>query len=341
LSSVHPLTQVAPKASSIGIVQRATHPICRRVGGLAIVAAIILVSAAAFGFAVSSSLQHRVAGQVPVSIEGGLTLLRYLASKPTWNLGILLGALSFSLHATALHYGAIAVVQPIMACGVIFAVPVRAWLEHERPAKGEGRSVSIAVVGLIVFLSVTETDPNVHGIHTSMVIVFDAVGLLLAVGLVRLADRVSLGRQKAQCLGAATGIVFAMVAGMLKVLTECFNSYGVLSWQVFAALGFVAGCGLTGTILNNRAYRVAPLSMSMPVVNIVNVLISGMFGWWALGAAPSGSWFAVLVQAFGLVIMWFGVREIARAHEAAEAASGQREGPAVIQPEIGPKFPTG
>jgi hypothetical protein len=324
-----------------GIAHVAKHPLSCRVGGLAIVAAIILVSVAAFGFAVSSALQHRVAGRVPESIAGGLTLLRYLASRPTWNLGILLGALSFSLHATALHYGAIAVVQPIMACGVIFAVPVRAWLGHERPAKGEGRSVSIAVVGLIVFLSVTETDPNIHRIDNSMVIAFDTAGVLLVLGLVRLADRVSSGRQKAQCLGAATGILFAMVAGMLKVLTECANTYGLFSWQVFAALGFVAVCGLCGTILNNRAYRVAPLSMSMPVVNIVNVLISSMFGWWALGAAPSGSWFAVLVQAFGLAIMWFGVREIARSHEVAEAGADQPGAATVGQPEIGPKFPTG
>jgi hypothetical protein len=86
---------------------------------------------------------------------------------------------------------------------------------------------------------------------------------------------------------------------------------------VFAVLAFVAICGLFGTILNNRAYRVAPLSMSMPVVNIVNVLASSIFGWLVLGAAPSGAWWAVLVQGLGLAIMWFGVREIARAHEAA------------------------
>lgn len=277
-----------------------------------------------------------------MSIVGGGSLLRHLASRPAWDIGILLGAASFALHASALHFGAIAFVQPIMACGVIFAVPVRAWMDHASPAKGEYRSVMIAVVGLVVFLSVTESDSSVSGIDNTAVVLFDAVGIVAVAGLVRLSGRLSDGRQKATLLGAATGILFAMVAGMLKVLSECAKTYGLFSWQVYAGVAFVAVCGLFGTILNNRAYRVAPLSMSMPVVNIVNVLISSMFGWWALGAAPSQAWWAVLVQGVGLLIMWVGVREIARAHEEAEAqAEAAADRPELTEPRIGTADPPG
>lgn len=81
-------------------------------------------------------------------------------------------------------------------------------------------------------------------------------------------------------------------------------------------------------ILNQRAYRVAPLAMAMPVLNIVDVLVAMLFSWWLLGAAPSSSWPVVVVQGVGPLIMFVGVREIARAHEAADA------GPGALEPDL-------
>ncbi|MGZ4581022.1 MAG: DMT family transporter [Nocardioidaceae bacterium] len=294
-------------------------------------AAIVLACASACGFSLSTSLQHRAAGRAPLSITGGGHLLRHLATRPRWVLGVVLGAVSFTLHAAALNLGAIAFVQPIMASGMIFAVPVRAWMDREKPSVSELRSVSIAVVGLVVFLLVTDADPSVVAVNTPGVVLFDLAAFAVVLALSQLAGRLPQARHQAVALGVAAGVLFGVVAGMLKVLIESLKDHGVFSLEVLAVVAFLALCGLVGMTLNQRAYRVAPLSMSMPVLNIVDVLVAMLFSLWLLGAAPASSWPHVLVQGLGLLIMWVGVREIARAHESAEARAAA---PAADEPEL-------
>ena len=100
-----------------------------------VLAAIVVAFASTCGFALSTSLQHRSAGQAPASVRDSLGVLRFVVTQPPWLLGIGIGAVAFVLHALALKLGAIAVVQPIMIAGVVLAVPVRTALDRALPSR--------------------------------------------------------------------------------------------------------------------------------------------------------------------------------------------------------------
>ena len=114
----------------------------------------LIALAAASGFAVSTSLQHSAASRVTHSATT-LSLLRQLATSRRWVLASLLGLTAFALHALALHLGSLALVQPLMLCGVVLAVPLRTSIGRRLPRRDEFLAVAVTSVGLIVLLSAT------------------------------------------------------------------------------------------------------------------------------------------------------------------------------------------
>jgi hypothetical protein len=89
--------------------------------------------------------------------------------------------------------------------------------------------------------------------------------------------------------------------------------------------------GVSGVSLNQRAYRSGPLSASMPLLNIVDVLVAIGFGIVVFGERPADSAAAILGQLAGIVVILVGLRGAARSHlldepvpEAAAAGASPR-----------------
>src|SRR4051794_41898831 len=91
-------------------------------------------------FAVSTSVQHQAAEGAPASAKGPLGLVRYLLGRPTWLVGQVMAVGGFAMHAAALHYGPIALGQPIVISGIVFAGALRAAISRRLPSRqgGEG-----------------------------------------------------------------------------------------------------------------------------------------------------------------------------------------------------------
>ena len=83
--------------------------------------ALALLSAATF--AISTSVQHRAAEMAPVSAGGLLSLVLHLVRRPVWLVAQFVAVAGFVLHALALRYGPIALVQPIVISGEISEGP--------------------------------------------------------------------------------------------------------------------------------------------------------------------------------------------------------------------------
>ena len=64
--------------------------------------------------------------------------------------------------------------------------------------------------------------------------------------------------------------------------------------------------------INQCAYQIAPLSASMPVINVVDVLVALLFGWVIFGEVPAHGAANLLTQAAALVCAAVGLRLIAR-----------------------------
>jgi uncharacterized membrane protein YeaQ/YmgE (transglycosylase-associated protein family) len=259
--------------------------------------AILLALACATTFAVSTSVQHQAAEAAPESASGLLGLLAYLIRRPLWLLGQLLATCAFVLHALALHAGALALVQPIVVSGIVWAVPARAAMNRQMPAWSEIRAVVLTASGLALFLVASSPTQGVVADRgwSSLLVALGAVVLALLATLVaeNIRDR---PRQKGFFLGVTAGLLFGLVAGLLKMSLEAFSRGGLhlvlTSWPAWGLL--LAGAG--GVLTNQRAYRVAALSASMPVLNIVNVLTALTFGYTVFHEVPRHSPLLIAIE---------------------------------------------
>jgi drug/metabolite transporter (DMT)-like permease len=86
--------------------------------------AVLAALAAAASFGVAAALQHRQARLTPDA--GGVRLLARLAAHPLWLAGIALAGIAYGLQALALAFGPLALVAPIVATDLLFALPVAA-----------------------------------------------------------------------------------------------------------------------------------------------------------------------------------------------------------------------
>jgi hypothetical protein len=280
----------------------------------------LIATAAACGFAVSTSLQHRAASRVPPA-AGAARLMRRLASTPMWLGGSALGLVSFGLHATALHLGALALVQPLMLCGVVLAVPVRAGLERRAPHREEFLAVATTVLGLACFLAATHLAQGSGPPDTNRALLACGVVLVMFLVLVGLARADHRSGSRAALLGTASGVVFGAMAGLIKLLAHDVTTSG------WAALGtwrpwVLVLAGATAVTTNQRAFNAGRLADSMPILNVVNVAVAMLFGWFVFDESPVQGPVSLVVQVGAALLVTAGLVWIARLDPAdATAAS--------------------
>jgi len=274
--------------------------------------ATVLALLSAATFAVSTSVQHQVAGTAPASARGPLGLIVHLFSRPLWVLGQLFALVGFGLHALALHYGQIAVVQPIVISGIVFAVPARAAISRRLPSRAELQAVSLTALGLAVFL--VASNPT-EGLDTGLgarALVLTGAGVataLLAAAVARGSARAS---RRAFLLGVTSGVLFGLVAGLLKMSLQELASGGLLAMLAAWPTWGLVVVGGAGVVTNQVAYRIARLSTSMPVLNIVDGLVALTFGFFVFQEVPRHSPLLVVVQAAALACVALGLWVVAR-----------------------------
>src|SRR3954447_4512855 len=112
-------------------------------GGLAVLGAL----GSALCFATSSVLQQRGAARAPRGTGLHLDLLRHLVTRPIWLAGMTAAAGTLALQAVALSKGQLALVQPLLVTGLLFALPLSMVLEGKRPSGREWTWAAVLVAG--------------------------------------------------------------------------------------------------------------------------------------------------------------------------------------------------
>lgn len=281
-------------------------------------AAVLAALGAACGFAISTSLQHRAATSATPSVLRNKGLVSYLLRRPSWHLGLLVGGFAFTLHAVAVTHGALAVVQPIMVSGLVFALPVRAALDRRRPAKAEIAWAAVTATGLALFVVASRPATESGGPRASLAVLFMVAGFAAAAACSQIGMNATSDLRRGLLLGSASGILFGLVAGTLK-LVIVHPGGGIADVGLVAALVVLGAWGL---VLNQCAYQVAPLSVSMPVLNIVDVLVAIGFGFYVFREIPDHRPAALLAEAIGIALMGLGARRLARGAVAPPPAPG-------------------
>jgi drug/metabolite transporter (DMT)-like permease len=286
--------------------------------------AVLAALLAAIGFAVSSSLQHHETGRAPESVSGAARLLRHLLKRPRWLLGQVLAVCAFCLHAVALHAGPLTLVQPIMVSGVVYAVPIRAWMSRRRPARGEVVAVLTTAVGLGLLLVAAGDMAGSTTPSGAFPAVVTATGAAVAAGAYLLAGRARTAAGRAGWYGVAAGVLFGLVAALVKLSLSLVQS-GVPNVLQLWPVPMVVILGLSGVATNQRAYRVGSLSASLAVLNSVNVLMALLLGIAMFHEIPDHSPVALVGEVVGLGCLIFGIARLSAWAEPEGSTTHERE----------------
>jgi drug/metabolite transporter (DMT)-like permease len=272
--------------------------------------AVLLAVAASFCTATSSVCQ-RLGARSEEGAGFDLALLLRLARRPIWLLGLASMILGFVLQISALHYGALALVQPILAIELIFVFGYMAVIGSRAVRQRDWMAATAMCTGLGLFLFAAS--PSGGRLHAPGPL-WVAAGLVsLGVVAVALAVAFGLGRRpgaaparRAAVLGAATGISWGFVAAVIKELSSHLgDGLGAIlgNWSVYVLIG----AGVATLLLASHALAAGPLAASQPGFTIVDPLAATLLGIFLFNEHIQTGILALAGQALGLLLLIAGV----------------------------------
>ena len=280
------------------------------------VKAVILAVVASFCTATSSVCQRLGAAPAPGGERLSPRLVLYLVKQPIWLVGVASMILGFVFQVAALHFGDLALVQPILATEVLFVFAYMAVAGTKRVARQDWLAAGAMAVGLGVFLfTANPSGGRLHAEATSWwlagvsVLGLTAVATVMAFAPLRRGMPVSPAR-KAATLGVATGISWGFVAAVIKELSAHTNSgLGLfLTWSPYV----LVAVGATSMLLSTHAFQAGPLAASQPGFTIVDPLVASLLGVFIFSEHISLSPVAIVIEAAALAALVAGVVAISR-----------------------------
>lgn len=284
-------------------------------------AVVAIALASALAAATSSILQHHSARRAP----DGRThrLLGHLLTRPAWLIGLIAAFVGLLLHVVALDYGQLAVVQPLLISGVLFALPISALLEGRRPSGREWLLAVAVVAGLALFLIAGRPSPGRVQLDADVLAWSTVIGLAV-VGILALVGIRWSRAHRCGLLGAAAGVGYGVVAALLKQATAIVHT-GVLSlltdWELYTLIA----AGGIALALTQMSYRAGPLAKSMPALTVSDPAASVVLGVLAFRETLATSPLAIGGQIVGFVVMALAAAQLARREAEAGELAGQRE----------------
>jgi hypothetical protein len=282
--------------------------------------AVLLALAGAGAFAVSTVVQHRTA--TDTAVAGESRWLVRLARRPAWLAAQAAAALGVALHAGALHTGPVALVQPLLAGGLVFALALGAWVDRRQPGRpGLGRgqwAAALAVVlGLTGFLLSARPASGAATAPGAGLALVAAAALLIAAAAVLATG--APGRSHAALVrGVAAGVCFGVTGLLLKQLL----GVPLPSWSAAGTAGEIAVVALAGIYTSQTAFAAGALVESLPVTTVLEPAIAVLLAAPLFGESLLPGAGARLGQLAGALLLGAGLVVLARRGPAAADAGG-------------------
>ena len=247
----------------------------------------ILLAAAACCCTAAASVCQRMGAKNSQTAGFDIRLMFRLARRPIWLLGIAAMIGGFILQLTALRFGALALVQPILAAELVFVFGYLALAGSGRVKRRDWLAAAAMSAGISVFLRVASpSGGRLHAPGSAWLI----AGLATA-GVVLLALTVAFGlghrpgasgTRRAAVLGAATGISWGFMAAVIKELSSHLD-HGIgavfSSWSLY----LLVAAGAATMLLASHALAAGPLVASQPGFTILDPLSASLLGVFLFG----------------------------------------------------------
>lgn len=239
---------------------------------------IVLSLASAFASAVSTTLKKAAANRAALSADASARLAGL--GRPLWVGGLGCDVIGVSLQVAALHYGALALVQPLLVSGLIFALVLR-HVRRSRITAPElvwGAVLVACLVGFLFFSGATTGGGGSQTADRGSAAITGIATIVAIITCMVLARRTVPPTGRAALLGVAVGAVYALTAALIKAASDVLAAHGLLalcsSWQLYAVLLL----GVAGQVLTQRAFQAGPITSSLPAISTVDPLLSVLIG---------------------------------------------------------------
>jgi drug/metabolite transporter (DMT)-like permease len=239
---------------------------------------ILFALAAAFSNALNMITQHIASISDPGHTKGW-RFVRYLASNPLWLFGwVALGG-SFVFQALALHNGQMSVVQPLLVTELVFALVLRRLWIRQQIRDITWWAAAVTCGSLALFVAVSEPTGG-HAQPTSSAWIGATIATGGAAAILTLVGMRGAPVRRAAALGAATAILWALVATFIKAMTDTLMQFGPVGmfthWPVYALIVV----SILAELLDQTALHVGPLSISQPCIVLVDPMVSIVLSVW-------------------------------------------------------------
>jgi hypothetical protein len=281
---------------------------------------VLFALLSALASAIGLVVQRDSSRAAPAGLSGA-GLLRHLVRQPLWLLGQGAWVVALVLQALALHVGRLSVVQPLLVSELVFVLLIRRLVMHWPVRAAAWGAAALIGVSLSLFLVAAEPRGG-HPTPTASAWLWalGATGGLVACAVL-LGGRSNPVR-RAACYGTAAATLAALQASFLKTATETLSRHGVVAvftdWPVYA----LAIAAAASAVLVQSALRIGPLTVTQPLLVVVNPMVSVVLSVWLFGEHFTGDLATLLLGVGSFVGIVVGVVLLTAAGPRQEAASG-------------------
>ncbi len=233
---------------------------------------LVFALAAALANAVHLMTQH-AASATASQMHRGWKLFSFLVHQPLWLLGWVAAAGGFAFQAIALHNGQLSVVQPLLVTELVFALVLRRLWIRQHVTNMAWTAAFVTCAALAVFLTAAEP----HGGHLQPDATDWAVALALfggAVAWLAVMARRGSPVRRAALYATAASITWAIMAAFIKATTSVLAESGLIGVLAHWPLYALVAAGILGSVLQQAALQVGPLSVSQPLIVVVDPAVA-------------------------------------------------------------------
>jgi drug/metabolite transporter (DMT)-like permease len=280
--------------------------------------AVLLALAASFCTATASLAQRQGAKSVQTTGGFDARLLLRLVRRPVWLLGILSMIGGFAFQLTALRYGPLALVQPILSVELLLVFGFLAFTGRRKVRVKVRDFVGATAMsaGVAVFLRLASpSGGRLHAAGSSWLLAgLATLGVVLAALAVAFRPgnhAAAASSRRAGILGAATGIAWGFVAAVIKELSSHLGQgLGAVfsTWSLYVLLVV----GAAAMLLATQALAAGPLAASQPGFTILDPLAASLLGVFLFSEhVQTGSW-DLAGEALALALVAVGAATLSR-----------------------------
>lgn len=284
---------------------------------------VLLALLSACAFAVSTVVQHRAATVAGQDLPQGavLRLVGKLVRNKAWIGGQAAALTGFCLHAAALKFGPVVVVQPLLSGGLVISLALGALVDRRHPDRllpEKGQWIAAGVVALTLGLFVVSARPDHGGAYARpgplMICVGAAATVMVLGALWALRPGAT---HKALVLGLGAGFGFGITGLLLKDVVAHPPGELLTSWTTYLLLA----SGAASITFAQWAYQSGQLIECLPVMAILEPLVAVGLAAPVYGERLAPGFLATTGQVVGVVGLVVGVAVLARRTAARETTA--------------------